>query len=409
MSARQRLSGAAYKKIRERKEANATNNTGTLNNYFIKSEKQNQKVSAEYISSKTKEPIIQESDATTLEENVNYDANDNNSDDDNFDCLDKEEDNNFDDPHFWPSFLDESTRIMILKKGPIQKKLADYPINTCNRKFSNAYYERTLKNGETYERTWLVYSVKNDSAHCFCCIIFNKKKCETGMGSSVGYDNWKNLSQTIQTHEKSKNHHENFSIWQDILIRLKLNKTIDCCQQKLFNEEIIRWRSILTRLCAVLRVMAVQNMALRGPKSTINTLHNGNFLKLIECFGLFDNVIKEHLKTISCKPRTTHYLGPRIQNELIAIMSQKIKSEIINMLNEAKYFSLILDCTPDIGHIEQMSIIVRFVRKHSEEVREHFLGFIEIDDKTGAGLAKRIVEELENLNINIHNMRGQSL
>jgi hypothetical protein len=192
-----------------------------------------------------------------------------------------------------------------------------------------------------------------------------------------------------------------------MLIRLKLNQTIDSHNQKIIDSERKRWKAVLVRLCAILRCMAAQNLAFRGTSSVIHSHHNGNFLKLIECFSLFDNILKHHLEKIKNKEHV-HYLGPQIQNELISLMSEKVKTNILTMVKDVKYYSIILDCTPDCSHREQMSIILRFVSTITGDVHEHFIGCIEVFDKTGAGLSERIIKELMDLKININNMRGQS-
>ena len=56
-----------------------------------------------------------------------------------------------------------------------------------------------------------------------------------------------------------------------------------------------------------------------------------------------------------------HYLGKHTQNELIQIVGDKILEAIVTQVRDSKYFSIILDCTPDISHQEQMSIILRSV------------------------------------------------
>ena len=55
------------------------------------------------------------------------------------------------------------------------------------------------------------------------------------------------------------------------------------------------------------------------------------------------------------------YLGHNIQNELITITGEKIKQNIIDTLKYSKYYSIILDCTPDVSHELQIINVFRFV------------------------------------------------
>jgi hypothetical protein len=91
----------------------------------------------------------------------------------------------------------------------------------------------------------------------------------------------------------------------------------------------------------------------------------------------FDPVIKEHIDRITNEKIYDHYLGPYIQNELINLLAVAIRSVIIAKVKEARYFSVILDCTPDASHQEQMSLTVRYVDTSSGSVciQESFLGF----------------------------------
>ena len=70
-----------------------------------------------------------------------------------------------------------------------------------------------------------------------------------------------------------------------------------------------------------------------------------------------------------------------------------------------------LDSTPDIGHEEQVSEILRYV--HSDEnrkvkIKEVFLGFFQIDKKDAAGLVNKILQKLEEDTISIIDCRGQT-
>ncbi|XP_066396105.1 uncharacterized protein [Miscanthus floridulus] len=123
----------------------------------------------------------------------------------------------------------------------------------------------------------------------------------------------------------------------------------------------------------------------------------------------FDLVIKEHADRITNDRIHDHYLGPSIQNELINCLAATIKFAIIEKLKEAKYFSVILDCTPDASHQEQMSLIIRYVDATSDSVciEESFLDFLNVNDTSGQGLFDVLQEELKNLDLDIDNVRGQ--
>ena len=102
----------------------------------------------------------------------------------------------------------------------------------------------------------------------------------------------------------------------------------------------------------IVTFFAKHNLAFHGNSSKLYDDSNGNFLGLIEMLAEFDLVIQEHVCRITNEETQVHYLGPRIQNELINMLDAAIKSEIIKKIKSAKYFSIILDCTPDASHQE---------------------------------------------------------
>ena len=77
--------------------------------------------------------------------------------------------------------------------------------------------------------------------------------------------------------------------------------------------------------------------------------------------------MQEHVRRMRNKETHAHYLGPQIQIELISLMATNVKNSIVNDTKRAKYFSVLLDCTPDMSHQEQMSLILRFVNMTSLE------------------------------------------
>ncbi|CAM4709107.1 unnamed protein product [Caretta caretta] len=125
--------------------------------------------------------------------------------------------------------------------------------------------------------------------------------------------------------------------------------------------------------------------------------------------------MKERLRKITDHETQVHYFGKNKQNELIQILANVIKKKIVEADHSAKYFSIILDCTPDASHVEQMTMIIRFVdmEKSADEdnvevlIKEHFLGFVPLKETTGAFMTETILQELETMSLSVENLRGQ--
>lgn len=130
----------------------------------------------------------------------------------------------------------------------------------------------------------------------------------------------------------------------------------------------------------------------------------------MELLAKYDPVMKQHIECVeSGQFSHSSYLGNVIQNELIAAISGKMLDTMVTEIKQSKYYSIILDCTPDVSHQEQMSVIIRTVKMdETPEIKEHFLGFLVASETTGLGLSTLILNKLREFNIPFDDCRGQS-
>lgn len=105
--------------------------------------------------------------------------------------------------------------------------------------------------------------------------------------------------------------------------------------------------------------------------------------------------MKEHVRRVLSNELHDHYLGKRIQNEIISIMGKKFQESIISSVKKAKYYSVLLDCTPDQSHQEQLSFTLRFVTMDTAvSVEERFVNYVAITASTGEALATTLTDYL---------------
>ncbi|XP_022854323.1 zinc finger MYM-type protein 1-like, partial [Olea europaea var. sylvestris] len=167
-------------------------------------------------------------------------------------------------------------------------------------------------------------------------------------------------------------------------LRFKKSQTIDKSVQEQINRDREHWRQVLLRIISVAKSLAENNLTFRGDNEKIYQENNGIFLSMIQMIAEFDPVMQEHVRRIKNKEIHYHYLGYKIQNELILMLA-------------------------DRSYKEQMSILLRCVDISASPVKveEFFLGFLLGDDTLGKGLFDELVDVLNNLELDIDNVRNQ--
>ena len=76
---------------------------------------------------------------------------------------------------------------------------------------------------------------------------------------------------------------------------------------------------------------------------------------------------------------------------------------ILDEWENAKYFSVMVDATPDASHAEQTTFILRYLSQEQSgfTVQERFLTFVDCCEKTGAQIASMILKTLEEKKITL--------
>ncbi|KAL2098204.1 hypothetical protein ACEWY4_007411 [Coilia grayii] len=101
-------------------------------------------------------------------------------------------------------------------------------------------------------------------------------------------------------------------------------------------------------------------------------------------------------------------LSKNIQNEFIGVLAEAVLEKIVQKVKTAGYYSIMMDCTPDVSHKEQLSLVLRYVTTEQKvEVHESFLEFIDVQSTTGEDLANTLLNKLIEYGIDIEDCRGQ--
>lgn len=256
-------------------------------------------------------------------------------------------------------------------------------------------------NGEKIKREWLMYSPSTGNIYCFPCVLFGSQT-----QFSSGFSDWKNASQRIKAHEDTAMHRTSLLT---LISRRRSHGRIDTSLEIQFNKEQEYWISLLTRVVSVIKFLSSRGLAFRGESEHLGSRDNGNYLGILELLAEYDPFLRSHLDKYGNQGRgKPSYISSTICEELIKIMGDKVLESIVREVQDAKYFSLSVDSTPDISHVDQLTVILRYVKTTDGQVVERFFTFVPISSHTGEALATTVLTFLEKCNIDITYLRGQS-
>ncbi|KYN03086.1 Zinc finger MYM-type protein 1 [Cyphomyrmex costatus] len=308
------------------------------------------------------------------------------------------------DPYFWQ--INDATRDYIVKNGFDQNMNCDFTnskrqYDTQSRYFSKRLLERKLHNGETKTREWIIYSESTGKIYCGPCLAF----CGgTQFGSREGFDDWKN-SIRIEQHENSDSHKNSLL---SLIMRENIVGTINEKLTESLHIEIKYWKQVLRRVISVIKKLSSRGLPFRGHTEKFGSVHSENYIMSLELLVEYDPFLAEYISRYG-NPSSgrTSYLSSLICNEFIELMAEEILQVIFKEARESKYFSIIVDSTPDLSHIDQLTLILRYVKPDGSPI-ERFIKFLPNVGHKGTEIANAILLNLNKVNIDIKNCRGQS-
>ena len=117
-------------------------------------------------------------------------------------------------------------------------------------------------------------------------------------------------------------------------------------------------------------------MAFRGNDESATSFNPGNYVELIYAFAENGERISRHLETST----VFSGLSNRIQNSIIEVVAEVIRTDIRNNINKASFIAVEVDETTDVTRKAQISVIFHYVCEASSLAKEAFLGFDDVSD-----------------------------
>ena len=221
--------------------------------------------------------------------------------------------------------------------------------------------------------------------YCFlCCKAVKERKVDL-----MSYTNWKDVTRIFAWHEKCEFHRLSCAALAN-----KVNVG-DLLSKQAATQQ--RNRQYLLKVLSSIRYLAHQGLSFRGDGDETDS----NFHQLLLLWSEDYTPMNEYLQRKQLK-----YTVHDVQNEVLSIMSQQIFRAIALQIQNAVYFSVMIDETSDCSNKEEVVLVFRRVGEDLV-VPEEFLRLHLTESITSAALVSIIEDTILRINIKIENCRGQ--
>lgn len=189
-------------------------------------------------------------------------------------------------------------------------------------------------------------------------------------------------------HAKAEHHVNAMVAWTEYKRGVENNTSLLQAMDKQYQKKVEENRKYIKTIADVLLCTATQNIAQRGHCESENSSNKGNFLAIMELIAKHDPLVKRKMEHSNAK-----YTSHMIQHEILEVLAEMVRKEIIEEVKQSGAFSILADETKDLQKQEQISLVLRYYYKGT--VHESFMHFEHADKLDAAGLTEKIVNSLQ--------------
>lgn len=286
-------------------------------------------------------------------------------------------------------------------KGGYKPILNLYPRKLQGHKF-RSFHKEWYK-----QYDWLEYSPTADAAFCFPCRMFkgNEKNCgqiDTTFFEK-GFSAWYRAGEAFKKHQTSKYHLNSSTALHSYLHNIPISSKIDELHAyQTSQKEIERQnnRQTMNRLIDIVICLVKGGRPFRGHDEKSQSVNRGLFKELVNLISKYDTVLKKHLTE---GPKHALYTSNRIQNDLILSIHNVILQTIKFNVQDS-FISILADETSDVGHHEQISIIIRYFDEEKNRPIETFVSLQRLKSTTAQAIFNSLCSVLDLMNKNWENV-----
>jgi hypothetical protein len=204
------------------------------------------------------------------------------------------------------------------------------------------------------------------------CVLFASRtsaKFIKGSFVTAPFRNWKKMND-VSSHFNQTHYHKTAlksmnTAKQNLIVSIPTN-----VEQMLHfgHENPITVGKKLESIVKSIIFLGRNGLPLRGHREDSSKILTGEdpgglFLNVIQFrVDSGDQILHEHLNNMD---KNCTWLSPRIQNEIIDICGKVIQESIIKDIKEAKIFGLMADEVADVANMEQMPLVLRYIKDNA--------------------------------------------